>query len=85
MITIESMMSVDKGGLQEASKKLSKDDVPQLVEWLSLKDDDIRYQAFLLLQNRALFYDDVYPYWDTFRDKLKSTNSYQRSIGLTYR
>lgn len=82
MITIESMMSVDKGSLQEASKKLSEDDVPQLVEWLSLKNNDIRYRAFLLLQNRALFYDDVYPYWDKFRDKLKSTNSYQRSIGL---
>ena len=82
MITIESMMSVDKGDLQEASKKLGKDDIPQLVEWLSLKDDNIRYQAFLLLQNRSLFYDDVYPYWDTFHDKLKSDNSYQRSIGL---
>ena len=82
MITIESMMSVDKGDLPEASKKLSRDDIPQLVEWLSLKDDDIRYQAFLLLQNRSSFYDDVIQYWDTFHGKLNSDNSYQRSIGL---
>jgi hypothetical protein len=82
MITIESMMSIDKDELPEASRRLSKDDVPRLVEWLSLKEDNIRYQAFLLLQNRASFFDDVYPYWDTFRDKLKSDNSYQRSIGL---
>lgn len=82
MITIESMMSIDKSGLQEAAKTVSKADIPQLVEWLSLKDDNIRYQAFLLLQNRALFLDDVYPYWDIFWKKLKSDNSYQRSIGL---
>lgn len=82
MITVESMMSVEKGDLQEASKHLSKNDIPQLVDYLSLKDDNARYQAFLLLQNRSSFFDDVFPYWDTFRDKLRSDNSYQRSIGL---
>lgn len=82
MITVESMMSVEKGDLQEASKRLSKNDIPQLVDYLSLKDDNARYQAFLLLQNRSSFFDDVFPYWDTFRDKLRSDNSYQRSIGL---
>lgn len=82
MITIESMISVEKGDLQGASKRLSKNDIPQLVDYLSLKDDNARYQAFLLLQNRSSFFDDVFPYWDTFRDKLKSDNSYQRSIGL---
>jgi hypothetical protein len=82
MITLESMMATAKSDLQEASKTLCKDDVRQLVDWLNLKDDNIRYQAFLLLQNRSLFCDDVYPYWDVFRGKLKSDNSYQRSIGL---
>lgn len=82
MITIESMMLIDKNALQEESKKLSKDDIPRIVEWLSLKDDDIRYQALLLLQNRSIFFDDVYHHWDIFRNKLKSDNSYQRSIGL---
>jgi len=82
MISIESIMSIDKSDMQEASKIVIKDDIPQLVDWLSLKDDNIRYQALLLLQNRSGFFDDVYPYWDTFRDKLKSDNSYQRSIGL---
>ncbi|KPU44363.1 hypothetical protein OXPF_25330 [Oxobacter pfennigii] len=82
MFTIESMMSIDKSGLQEASKVMDKDDISKLIELLPLKDDNIRYQAFLLLQNRSLFFDDVYPYWDNFRSKLKSDNSYQRSIGL---
>lgn len=76
------MMSIDKNNLQEASKTVGKEEIAQLVEWLSLKDDKIRYQAFLLLQNRALIFDDVYPYWDIFQKKLKSDNSYQRSIGL---
>ncbi len=82
MISIESMMSIDKSNMQEASKTVIKDDIPQLVDWLSLKDDNIRYQALLLLQNRSVLFVDVYPYWDTFRNKLKSDNSYQRCIGL---
>lgn len=82
MITIETIMSIEKNSLQEAAKKISGDDISTLVEWLSLKDDNVRYQSFLLLQNRSLLYDDVYPYWDIFRGKLKSDNSYQRSIGL---
>jgi len=82
MITIESMMSIEKEALPEAAAGLSQDDIPRLVEWLSLKDDSVRYQAFLLLQNRSASFDDVYPYWDILRSKLKSGNSYQRSIGL---
>lgn len=82
MITIESLMSILKSNLPEASKALNKEDISQLFEWLALKDDNIRYQAFLLLQNRSLFFDDVYPCWDTLWNKLKSDNSYQRSIGL---
>ncbi len=39
-------------------------------------------QALLLLQYRASYAGDVYPYWDAFRARLKSDNSYQRSIGL---
>ncbi|MGD9115888.1 MAG: hypothetical protein PVJ61_01710 [Dehalococcoidia bacterium] len=61
MITIESMTSVSKDDLPEAAEKFTKNDITQLVEWLSFKDDDIRYQAFLLLQSRSQFYDDVYP------------------------
>lgn len=82
MITKESVMSIAKNDLPEASKALSKGDIPQLIEWLSLKDDRIRYQAFLILQNRSIFFDDVYPYWDALRKKLKNENSYQRSIGI---
>lgn len=83
MVTLDSIMSIEKSDLQAASKALNKDDIRQLVEWLSLKNDNIRYQAFLLLQSRSSFCDDVYPYWDTLQSKLKSDNSYQRSIGLT--
>lgn len=82
MIDLESIMLIPKSDLSEASKVLGKDDISKLVECLALKDDNIRYQAFLLLQNRSTFFDDVYPFWDTFYDKMKSENSYQRSIGL---
>ena len=82
MITKKSIMSITKDALPEASKTLNKGDISQLIEWLSLKDDSIRYQAFLILQNRSIFFDDVYPYWDVFQSKLKSENSYQRSIGI---
>lgn len=83
MITIEGMMSIGKDELEEASKAFDKNDLSQLVEWLSEKDDKIRYWALLLLQNRSFSSSDVYPFWDVFRKKLTSENSYQRSIGLT--
>lgn len=82
MITLKNIMSIPKSDLQEVSKNLSNSDIPQLVEWVSLKGDNIRYQAFLILQSRSIFFNDVYSFWDTFRDKLKSDNSYKRSIGL---
>lgn len=82
MFTLESIMSISKNDLHEVSKDLNEDNISQLIESLSLKDDNIRYQAFLLLQNRSLLFNDVYPYWDVFKGKLKSDNSYQRSIGL---
>jgi len=82
MISLESIMLIPKENLKNASRVLNKEGIPQLIEWLNLKDDSIRYQAFLLLQNRSIFFDDVYPYWDTFRNKLKNDNSYQRNIGL---
>jgi len=82
MINIEKVLSLDKDELLQTSKSLSKEELSQLVQWLSEKDDKIRYQSLLLLQHRSLYNDDVYPYWDIFTQKLKSDNSYQRSIGL---
>lgn len=82
MITIEKLMSIEKDDLPEASKAIDISDLPQIVEWLSEKDDKIRYQALQLLQYRSRYSNDVYPFWDIFRLKLKSDNSYQRSIGV---
>lgn len=82
-MTIESMLALDKSDLQAvAQTALHAEDIPQLVDLLSAKDDEIRYRAFLLLQGRAAATSDVYPYWQIFQDKLKSENSYQRSLGL---
>ena len=82
MITLEKLISIDKNDLEEASKTIDKNDLPLIIDWLSEKNDKIRYHTFLLLQNRSLYYDDVYPFWEKFVEKLKSGNSYQRSIGL---
>lgn len=82
MITADSLISLEKADIPEAAKMLNQDDIPQLVDWLSLKDENIRYKALLLLQSRAAYAGDVYPYWEVFRSKLSSDNSYQRSIGL---
>lgn len=82
MISIDSIRFIEKNAMLETAKSLTEEDIKQLVEWLSLIDDKIRYQAFQLLQKRSEFAEDVYLYWDIFRKKLKSDNSYQRSIGL---
>ncbi len=82
MITAEKLINAQKDELPELSKSLEADDVGLLVEWLSDKDDKLRYPSFLTLQHRAKDSDELYRYWDLFREKLKSANSYQRDIGL---
>lgn len=82
MMTLESLASIPKEILPEISETLGQDDISQLVEWLSLDDDNVRYKALLLLLSRSSHADDVYPFWDVFVAKLRSDNSYQRSIGL---
>ncbi len=82
MITIEKLVAIPKEELSEISKSLDGTDISQLIELLNVKEDNLRYQAFLLLKNRSMLFRDVYPYWDEFRSKLSSANSYQRSIGL---
>ena len=82
MTTLEELVSFEKEKLPEAAISLESDSLGQLVAWLSEKDDKIRYQIFLLLQHRSAAAGDVYPFWDVFCEKLKSDNSFQRSIGL---
>lgn len=81
-MTLNDLISLVKDDTPEAAKALSPSDLPQLVALLNEKDDKLRYPAFLLLQSRSQCADDVYPFFDVFADKLKSDNSYQRSIGL---
>jgi len=82
MITFESIQTCEKEALSDLVPTLGSADIDQLVSWLSEKDDNFRYKCFLLLQERSREYKDVYPYWDVFVEKLKSENSYQRSLGL---
>ncbi|NLI22722.1 MAG: hypothetical protein GX418_14395 [Clostridiales bacterium] len=81
-MTVEDLLIASKEELPEAAVALQPSDLPQLIALLSEKNDNIRYQAFLALQYRSRSLDDVYPYWERFRSKLTSDNSYQRSIGL---
>jgi hypothetical protein len=82
MKNAERISAFEKSELLEVSKTLSAEDVRQLVEWLTDKDDKLRYNSLLLLQHRSESYDDVYPYWDLFCTLIKSSNSYHRSIGV---
>lgn len=82
MITAESLMSMDKEGISDVERSVKAEDIKLLVDLLSEKDDKIRYNALLLLQSRSSFSPDVYPFWDTFIEKLSNDNSYQRSIGV---
>ena len=82
MLNAERVSAFGKNELPEVSKTLSDEDVQQLVEWLTDKNDKLRYNSLLLLQHRSESHDDVYPYWDSFCTLLKSSNSYHRSIGV---
>jgi hypothetical protein len=34
MITVETLLAIDKNDLQEAARTVEKEDLPQLVDWL---------------------------------------------------
>jgi hypothetical protein len=79
---MDAMMAIQKSEISEQAALLQPEDIEKLVDWLALKEDDIRYQAFLLLQARSRLDSGVYPYWEEFRIKLSNENSYQRSLGI---
>ena len=74
MVNIEELLTCDANRLNEISKTLEKDDISQLIELLMEKNDTIRYRVFLLLQNRSLHNNDVYPFWNVFCERIKSKN-----------
>ncbi len=82
MFSLDELLSIPQDKLMEEVNKLDDEEINQLVEWLTLKEDKPRYQAFLMLKYRSTSDAAVYQYWDVFRSKLGSANSYQRSIGL---
>jgi hypothetical protein len=80
-MTLEDLMQADKNDPSGTAERLAAGDIEQLVAWLCEKNDDIRYPSLLILQSRSRMAADVYPYRETFREKLKSVNSFQRNIG----
>lgn len=78
----EKITSCPKENIADLLITLESADIARLVAWLVEKDDNFRYKVFLLLQARAQSYADVYPYWDALVEKLGSSNSYQRSLGM---
>jgi hypothetical protein len=78
----DALKALAKTEISQTVKNLSSNDVKFLVETLSEKDDKLRYNAFLLLQENSHQSPLVYLYWDKLEQKLESDNSYQRSIGL---
>ncbi|OPZ75256.1 MAG: hypothetical protein BWY80_00227 [Firmicutes bacterium ADurb.Bin456] len=81
MITITELIQMDGDTAREAAKAAGKNDLPQIVGWLAEKDKNIRDKALLLLKNRSLHSDDVYPFWDVFRKMLKSEDPGQVVAG----
>ena len=78
----EELLAFDKAQPDAPAAALDADEIAFLVDSLARKEDDPRYRALLLLQSRSSATPDVYRYWDVFRSKLRSDNSYQRSIGM---
>lgn len=81
MNTLEQWMALEENDIAQAAQSITKEDLPQLIEPLSQKEDKTRYRALQLLLACSAYCDLVYPYWDVFRAKLHHENSYQRSIG----
>lgn len=62
---------------------MSKNRIERLFDDLNSKDDKLRYSSFqelMMISEEKV--DWVYDYWSDLLSKLKSDNSYQRSIGI---
>jgi hypothetical protein len=81
-LNIEGLKSVEKDAISNLAKHLSESDISFLVKTLVEKDDTLRYNAFLLLQAHSKETALVYNHWNELVAKLRSDNSYQRSIGV---
>jgi hypothetical protein len=81
-LNIDDLKSVDKNTISDLRKHLSESDISLLMKILVEKDDIIRYNVFLLLQAHSKESALVYRHWNELANKLKSDNSYQRSIGV---
>ena len=82
MITVAELMEMDPYTAQEASGAVDKNDLPLIVGYLKDKDKNVRSKALLLLKNRSLNNADVYPFWNVFREMLKSEDHEQRVAGI---
>jgi hypothetical protein len=81
-MNIDELKSLQKTVIPESAKHLNEKDVDFLFKTLIEKDDTVRYNAFLLLQAHSKESALVYRHWNDLANKLKSDNSYQRSIGV---
>ncbi len=79
---VDRLKTLSKAEIPQIAENLTENDVNMLIEQLAEKEDRIRYPAFLLLKEHSQKSPLVYRHWDTLENKLESTNSYQRSIGL---
>jgi hypothetical protein len=77
----EELKALAKNDIPTLSKNLNAADILFLIQTLNEKDDEVRYNAFLLLQSSSRESPLVYKYWGDLEKKLESSNSYQRSIG----
>ena len=78
----DELKTLGKKEIPTLSKNLGTTDIHFLIQTLNEKDDNIRYNAFLLLRANSREFPFVYEYWSVLENKLESPNSYQRSIGV---
>jgi hypothetical protein len=76
------LKAIAKDNILQFALSLSASDISFLVDALSEKDDTARYNAFCLLRENSRKFSAVYQHWDAFVEKLESSNSYQRSLGV---
>lgn len=82
VMTVAKLLEIDPNTAREASEAVDKNDLPLIVGCLKEKDKILKNKALPLLQNRSLHNADVYPFWNVFREMLKSEDHEQRGAGI---
>ena len=76
------LKNITREDINKLANILTKNEIKELIHNLKNKDNNLRYNSFLILRQRSKIKEDVYCYFDVFKEMLYSKNPYHKHIAI---